>query len=656
MSLLSEIKSRFLPALAKFDGDTDSLASLIKPSQDPKFGDYQVNCAMPLGKRLKQPPREVAQQLVDDSQLEDICEKIEIAGPGFINLTLKPELLQQRVKQAIIDERLGVEKAESPKTIVIDFSSPNVAKPMHVGHIRSTVIGDALAKILRFLGHNVITDNHLGDWGTQFGMIIFGYKNFVDPPSYADKPVAELSRIYRYVRRLMDYFEKKKSQPALQEKIVTLREKRAELEASDLADEKKAKKIKKSLGDLQKKIEEAEDQVKKLTAYFESVQADEPFLKDVNAHPDIAHQVLAETAKLHEGDEENRALWQQFMPHCRDEIQRVYTKLGIEFDHEYGESHYHDMLEEIVDEFKNNGLAEESEGALCVFLDEFAAPMIIQKKDGAFLYSTTDLATIQFRMKTWNPDVMLYVVDHRQGEHFDKLFAVARKWGYDQPQFFHVAFGTIMDESRKPYKTRSGDTVGLEGLLNEAIENATKVVHEVNQKRPAEEKLSEEACADVAETIGLGGLKYFDLSQNRSTDYVFSYQKMLALKGDTAPYVQYSYARVHGIFRRGNYDQGSTDVSAINLVLDHAAEKALALKLLRFQEALEDVTGEYKPNLLTNYLFELSQQFAVFFESCPVLKAESEDLKLSRLLLCDLTARVIKQGLALLGIQVREKM
>lgn len=656
MSLLSEIKARFQPVLAEYDDDVDGLLSQIKPSQDAKFGDYQVNCAMSLKNKLGRAPREIAEEILAKVDLGGVVAKSEIAGPGFINLTLDSQLLQEQIKKGLQSEKLGINNVAQPKTIIIDYSSPNVAKPMHVGHIRSTVIGDALAKIMRFLGHRVVADNHLGDWGTQFGMIIYGYKNFAIEEKYQQDPVNELLRIYRYVRRLIDHFDNEKSQPRLQQELETLKAKHEELSAEEHDDPKAAKKAEKNLKSLSRKIEDTEKSIHKLTEYFDLIASDQAFQDDLKSHQNISADVLAETAKLHEGDEENIALWHQFMPHCKDEIQRVYSRLDIQFDHEYGESHYHDMLGGVVEDLKKQGLAEESEGAQCVFLDGFDAPMIIQKKDGAFLYSTTDLATIKFRMETWDPDSILYVVDHRQSEHFNKLFAAARKWGYTKPQYFHVAFGTIMDESGKPYKTRSGDTVGLEGLLDEAVENALSVVNEVNDKRAEEEKLSADECREVANTVGLGGLKYFDLSQHRASDYVFTYKKMLALKGDTAPYVQMSYSRVRGIFRKGEHDPASVDVAHTPLMLDSEGERALALRLLRFEEALQEVTVEYKPNVLTNYLFELSQQFASFFESCPVLRAETEELKQSRLLLCDLTARTIKQGLALLGIDVKEKM
>lgn len=656
MSLLSEIQQRFRPVLSRYDAETDQLLKLIKPSQDERFGDYQLNCAMPLGKKLKRPPREIAEEILAGVDLEGFCEKAEIAGPGFINLTLHPDLLKAHIRSALASERVGVATVESPETIVIDYSSPNVAKPMHVGHIRSTVIGDSLARILRFLGHRVITDNHLGDWGTQFGMIIYGFKHFVDKAAFDKTPVEELSRLYRYVRRIMDHLEKVAAKPGIEQQAAELESRIAELESQRSENSQEVKKAEKILKSLRKKLDESRETLAGLEAYFQQVAGETEFLADVERHSGIGNAVLAETAKLHAGDEENKQLWQKFMPYCKDEIRRVYSRLKIEFDYEYGESFYHSMLPEVVEDLKARGMAQESEGAQCVFLEGFEAPMIVQKKDGAYLYSTTDLATIRFRMETWNPDRILYVVDHRQSDHFEKLFAAARLWGYDQPQYFHVAFGTIMGPDGKPYKTRSGDTVGLEGLLDEAVENGLQVVEQVNNKRPPEERLSDSECRDVAETVGIGGLKYFDLSQHRASDYVFTYDKMLALKGDTAPYVQYSFARVQGIFRKCNYDPDNSKFDAGSIVLDHPAERALALKLLRFEEALLEVPVEYKPNLLTSYLFELAQQFAVFFERCPVLKAENESLRQSRLLLCNLTGQVIRLGLGLLGIEVREKM
>ncbi|MGY8767642.1 MAG: arginine--tRNA ligase, partial [Pirellulales bacterium] len=385
-------------------------------------------------------------------------------------------------------------------------------------------------------------------------------------------------------------------------------------------------------------------------------QANAKFMQLVNEHAKIGTAVLQETVKLHEGDEENLKLWHEFLPKCRYEIQRVYDRLDITFDVEYGESFYHDRLANVVSEFEKQGLAKESEGATCVFLDGFKAPMIIRKQDGAFLYATTDLATIAYRMETWKPDAMLYVVDHRQGEHFDKLFAAAKLWGCEDVEMKHISFGTVMGPDGKPYKTRSGDTVGLEGLLDEAVSRALTIVSDNDDKKESPD-FSEEKRQTISELVGIGGLKYGDLSQNRETDYIFSYEKMLALNGNTATYMQYAYARVQSIFRRGSIDIEQLRANACGLQLNHPAERTLAVAILRFAEALDDVTFDYRPNLLTNYLFEeLAKSYSTFFANCPVLKAEDEATKNSRALLCDLTARVIQQGLQLLGISTVEKM
>ena len=368
------------------------------------------------------------------------------------------------------------------------------------------------------------------------------------------------------------------------------------------------------------------------------------------AHRNIGEAVLAETAKLHEGDAENLKLWHEFLPHCRDEIQRVYKRLNVKFDHELGESFYHDRLAPVVEDFEKRGLAKDSQGAVCVFLDGFEAPMIIRKKDGAFLYSTTDLATIAYRRETWNPDAILYVVDHRQSDHFEKLFAAAKLWGCENLQLVHVKFGTVLGDDGRPYKTRSGDTVGLEGLLDEAVSRALAVVQENSPGLSAEER------RQVSETVGIGGLKYADLSHDRESDYKFSYDKMLELKGDTATYLQYSYARCRSIFRKAETTPAAVLASGAQIVLSTPEERALAIQLLRFAETLATIEADFRPHNLTVYLFALAKTYSSFFENCPVLKAETEELKNSRLLLCDLTARTIATGLKLLGIGVEEKM
>jgi arginyl-tRNA synthetase len=637
------------------------LVDMIRPSGDAKFGDYQANCAMPLGKRLGKSPRDVAAELIAGletrGELAAICEKCEIAGPGFINLRIRDEWLTAQANAALADQsRLGVAPADPAKTFVIDYSGPNVAKPMHVGHIRSTVIGDALCRTLRFLGHRVISDNHLGDWGTQFGMIIYGYKHFADAAAFRANPVAELSRLYKLVHKLVDYRESLATLPDARQRLV---EKQNDLLYFQLdrqmpnSDDKAAqKKSAQRISKAQEQANELAEEVASLERKIAAFDADPTLAKLASQHSNIDQSVLEETAKLHAGDAENLRLWHEFLPHCRDEIARVYRRLDVQFDHEYGESFYHDRLAPVVDDLRKKGLAQDSQGAVVVFIDGFDAPMIVQKKDGAFLYSTTDLATIQYRMETWQPDAILYVVDHRQSDHFDKLFAVAKKWGYPNVELTHIKFGTVMGADGKPYKTREGTAEGLESLLNEAVSRAAVVVAE----NDTQNQLSADERQQVAEVVGVGGLKFADLLHNRTSDYEFSYDKMLLTSGYTATYMQYSYARCASIFRKGGFDRAALRTSGAKITLDHPAERALALQLLRLSEAVADVEADYMPHHLTAYLFDLAKAYSAFFDQCPVLKAESEDVRDSRLLLCDFTARTIKLGLELLGIQVIEQM
>jgi len=600
MSILFVLKERFRDALANLVDDPTPLLELIHPSQETKFGDYQADMAMSLGKRLRRPPREVAAEIIGWLDVADICPRPEIAGPGFINLRIRDDSLVEWLSAAVPDARLGLPLIDQPRTFVVDYSAPNVAKPMHVGHIRSTVIGDALCRVLRFLGHRAISDNHIGDWGTQFGMILYGYKHFLDAEAYQQNPVKELARLYKLVRRLMDHQRAKEPSAA----------------------------------------EPADPEVAQLSAQ----------------HPNINEAVLTETAKLHAGDSENRQLWQDFLPYCEDEIERVYHRLGVTFDHSLGESFYQDRLSPIVDDLLQRDIARESEGAVCVFLDGHKTPMIVRKKDGAFLYGTTDLATIRYRMETWRPDAILYVVDHRQSLHFKQLFAAARLLGYGDVELEHVSFGTVLGDDGRPFKTRSGDTVGLEGLLDEAVRRAAEIVSAGDDAKPDGPELSAQQRLQIAESVGIAALKYADLSQNRSSDYVFSYDKMLAMTGNTATYMQYAYARVRSIFARGNVDVEALRVSGSPILLNSPAERALALELLQFSEALDQTVADYRPNQLTSYLFDLANRYSTFFEQCHVLRAESDELRQSRLLLCDLTARTIQKGLELLGIEVVEKM
>ncbi|MGL4943868.1 MAG: arginine--tRNA ligase [Thermoguttaceae bacterium] len=577
--MLSLLQSRFAFALDGMTDDVSAALQLIRPAQDAKFGDYQANMAMSLGKSLKKNPREVAAEIVARLKIDDICEPPEIAGPGFINLRFKNEALAQRLENIVCDtERLGVTQTSEPKTIVIDYSAPNIAKAMHVGHIRSTVIGNALARMLRFRGHNVITDNHIGDWGTQFGMMIYGYRNWLGATAYAENPSAELTRLYRLVR----------------EKI------------------------------------------------------------DVEKDSVVAAAVLEETAKLHHNDADNVALWKSIVESCRRDIDRIYQRLAITFDYTLGESFYNAALPELVTRLLATGVARESDGAVAIFFgdgDE-ETPMLVRKKDGAFLYGTTDLATIEYRLREWRPDAILYVVDFRQSLHFQHLFAAAQKIGVNDCELVHLKFGTVLGDDGKPFKTRSGDAVGLESLLDEAEERALSVVAESENVK----SMSDDGKREIARRVGLGALVYADLAQNRESDYVFSYDKMLSMNGNTATYMQYAYARIRSIFSRGEVDADALRSSGARIVFTQTEERSLALALLQFGDAIDAALNDYRPHILTAYLFELANRYSSFFEKCPVLKAESDAVRTSRLILCDLTARTLQKGLDLLGIKTVERM
>ncbi|MEX2168121.1 MAG: arginine--tRNA ligase [Pirellulales bacterium] len=656
MNILANLRNRFVEALAPLADDAATLAQMVLPSQDAKFGDYQANCAMPLAKKLGKPPREVAAEIVSRLELGAMCHPPEIAGPGFINLRLRDDWLVEQLEIASRDgERLGVERCAHPRTIAIDYSSPNVAKPMHVGHIRSTVIGAALDRTLRFLGHQVVSDNHIGDWGTQFGMIIYGYKHFVDKAALEREPVAELSRLYKQVNGLVEYHELRTTTiPATQDRIAELRKKVAELNAAPpTGDKKQDSQRAKQARSVEAKIEEAAAELAGYQAKVAAVDAD-PILGGLaREHTDIGRQVLAETAKLHAGDATNRELWERFLPPCLAEIEKTYQRLGVTFDHSLGESFYHDRLPHVVESLQEKGIARESDGAICVFLEGYEAPFIVRKQDGAFLYSTTDLATIEYRVNEWRHDTIVYVVDHRQSLHFEQLFATAKRWGFDRVELVHVSFGTVLGEDGKPFKTRAGVAVGLMDLLDEAVERAYRIVSENDDKRP-EPQLSVGERQQVAERIGIGAIKYADLAHNRTSDYVFSYDKMLAMTGNTAAYMQYSYARVRSIFAKA--DAAASDFANAKLLLTTPAERALALAILQLAEALDRVVGDYRPNHLTAYLFDVASRYSEFFENCPVLRAETTEVRASRFKLCDLTARTLKLGLGLLGIEVVERM
>jgi arginyl-tRNA synthetase len=572
MNVLEQIRAAFAAATPA-GGDPQTFRSAVRATADPKFGDYQANGCMALAKSTRANPRELASRVAGAVRLEPMAGPPEIAGPGFLNVRLHDDWISAALGALLAGPFPGITPPADPGSVVLDFSSPNVAKPMHVGHIRSTVIGASLARIFSALGHRVTRDNHLGDWGSQFGMILWGWKAARDDDAYAADPVTELARLYRL----------------------------------------------------------AQDRIKA-------------------GSTEVEEAARAETARLHANDPENRALWNQFMPHCLRALESIYSRLGVRFDVELGESFYDPMLASVVDDLLSRGIAEESEGAIVVFTEGTKAPFIIRKRDGAFNYGTTDLATIKYRMETWNPRQILYVVDHRQGDHFKQLFAVARKWGYDQVDLEHVAFGTILGADRRPFKTREGDVVGLESLLDEAVAEARKVV---DANSP---DLDPEARARVAEVVGLGAIKYADLSQNRLSDYVFDWQKMLAMNGNTATYLQYAYARIQSIFRKGGTLPEAIRQQKPEIVLSHPAERALGVRVLRVPEVLELAALELKPNILTDYLFDLANAFSTFFEECPVLKAESAARRDSRLAICDLTGQSLKFGLDLLGIEVVDRM
>ncbi len=653
MNILQELTRRFRKPLSQLVDDPEPYLAMIRRTQNDRFGDYQANLAMPLAKRLGRPAPELAREVADAVDLADLCEPPEVAGPGFINIRLRNEWIERAVESLVTDERLGHVPVTEPRTVVVDFSSPNVAKPMHVGHLRSTVIGDSLCRTLRFLGHRVIGDNHIGDWGTQFGMLIFGYKHFLDAEAYQKDPVNELARLYRLVHQLSSYHEAREELPRLHRRREELV---AEVERVEQDSKLSKKERSKRLKPLRKDLEELNEKIRSAEAVVRSVEQSGELKRLAEQFPDIAEQARQETAKLHAGEPENRRLWEQFMPACLDALEKVYRRLHVSFDLTLGESFYQPMLADVVDQLLRRGIATESEGAICVFVEGNDAPLIIRKRDGAFTYATTDLATIKYRKEQLQADTVLYVVDARQSEHFRLVFEVARRWGYADMDLRHISFGTVLGKDGKPFKTRSGDVVGLESLLDEAVARARAIVDENDNAKPDGPELDEATRAAVAEVVGIGGIKYADLRHNRESDYVFDWDKMLAKNGDSATYIQYAYARVCGIFRKGQIDRHQLRRSGGRIFVRRPVERALALQLLRFSEAVDEAAADFRPNVLTEYLFETANRFTAFYDQCQILREPDAEQRRSWLLLCDLTARVLKQGLELLGIQVCERM
>jgi arginyl-tRNA synthetase len=568
LSLRKELTARLSKALKKLGLPENSAE--VSPTAASHFGDYQSNTAMVLAKSLREDPKTVAAQILSQIDVSGLSLRPRIAGAGFLNFRILNSHLVQHLVRLSYDPRLGVPCTSSPRRIVIDFSSPNVAKPMHVGHIRTTVLGDALARIAQFLGHKVITDNHVGDWGTQFGKVIYGWKHLLDPDRLACKPIAELVRLYREVNRLEE------------------------------------------------------------------------------ENPNVSDKIREELVLLQQGDPENLSIWSKIVEFSWKEFEDVYRILGIHFDHRLGESFYNHALSPLVERMLATGIAQLSQGAVCVFFPEtpklINKPCMVRKSDGGFLYATTDLATLEYRIKAWNPDAIWYVAGAPQSLHFQQVFEIARRLGI-RAELTHVAFGSILGKDRKMMKTRAGDNVPLANLLQEAITRATQII---GQKNPS---LSIEEKAEVACAIGIGAVKYAELSQNRLTDYVFSWEKMLSFQGNTAPYLQNAYVRIRSIFRKLQGTLPETPAFCIHV----PEERILALRLLQFGETVPRVLEDFRPNILANYLFELANAFHSFYEACPVLNVE-EKLRQSRLVLCRLSKQILGKGLSLLGINSPKKM
>jgi arginyl-tRNA synthetase len=599
--VITILEERISAAMAAAAGQEDCAAQ-VRPSTDPKFGDYQVNGVMALAKQLKTNPRKLAEQIVAKLDVSDICEESEIAGPGFINLRLKSEFVAANLLEINKDaDRLGVEKADKPKTIVVDFSGPNIAKQMHVGHLRSTILGDCICRLLEFEGHKVIRQNHIGDWGTQFGMLI----------ALLQKKEKELWAQVKSARTAKKPFQDSLNAPW--------------------------------------HIEDLEEFYREAKICFDT---DENFA-------DEAREIIA---GLHSGDKKYLSYWQHIVDESRKHYQPIYDTFRIDLNEntERGESFYKDMLPDVVEDLKKLPETRESDGAICVFPEGFKdkegkwLPVIVQKSDGAYLYATTDLAAIRYRIGELKADRIIYVTDARQQLHFEMVFAVAQMAGWVRnTELVHVTFGSVLGENGKPLKTREGENVKLKELLDEAVKRAKLIVEEKNPELPADKK------DGIAKAVGIGAVKYADFSNNRTSDYVFSFDKMLAMEGNTAPYMQYAYARIKSIERKAasrDMDIATELTGVKKLDLSEPAELDLAKHLICYGEAIEAAAGDYRPNYLTNYLYELAQKFSVFYTNCPVLDA-GPDKRPTRLLLCDLTAKTIGHGLSeLLGIEVVEQM
>ncbi|WP_110026527.1 arginine--tRNA ligase [Mangrovibacter plantisponsor] len=576
MNIQALLSDKVSQALIAAGASTDCEPQ-VRQSAKVQFGDYQANGVMAQAKKLGMPPRQLAEKVLENLDLTGIASKVEIAGPGFINIFLDPVFLAAQVEQAVVSERAGVSTIATPETIVIDYSAPNVAKEMHVGHLRSTIIGDAAARTLSFLGHKVIRANHVGDWGTQFGMLI-AFLEKQQQENAGEMALADLEGFYREAKKHYD--------------------------------------------------------------------EDEAF----------AERARGYVVKLQGGDEYCREMWRKLVDITMTQNQITYDRLNVTLtrDDVMGESLYNAMLPGIVADLKAKGLAVESEGATVVFLDEFknkeGEPMgvIIQKKDGGYLYTTTDIACAKYRYETLHADRVLYYIDSRQHQHLMQAWTIVRKAGYvpESVPLEHHMFGMMLGKDGKPFKTRAGGTVKLADLLDEALERARKLVSEKNPDMPADELNA------LANAVGIGAVKYADLSKNRTTDYVFDWDNMLAFEGNTAPYMQYAYTRVLSVFRKAGIDEQSITAP---VVIGNERESVLAARLLQLEETLAVVVRDGTPHVMCAYLYDVAGLFSAFYEHCPILSAE-QPVRDSRLQLARLTAKVLKIGLDTLGIETVERM
>ena len=545
----------------------------IQNSTKKEFGDFQTNFAMVSSKLIGKNPREIASTLVDNFKENDIIEKLEIAGPGFINIYLKNNFLNEELKK-VENEKYDFSFLNTDKTIIIDYSSPNIAKRMHIGHLRSTIIGDSIKRTLQFLGFHTLADNHIGDWGTQFGKLIVAYKNWLNKKSYEEDPIGELERIY------VQFSDEAKKNPALED--------------------------------------EAREELKKLQL----------------------------------GDEENQKLWKEFIDISLKEYNKIYDRLGVNFDYYYGESFYNDMMPAVLEELKEKGIAREDQGALVVFFEnDKLPPAIVQKKDGSFLYTTSDLATMKFRKDELNVDEAVYLTDDRQQNHFKQVFEIGEMLG--EPYNYkktHVVFGIMRFGDGMIFSSRSGNIIRLVDLLDEAKTQVKKVIDEKNPNIPEEEK------EKIAEIVGSGAIKYFDLSQNRTSDITFTWDKVLSFEGNTGPYLQYTYVRIMSIFRKLKKENINVENKDIILENMNGVERELAVELLRFPQTVVKSYESYRPNIIADYLFDIAKLFNNFYNSNSILKEENKKVMDARILLAEKTAFILKEGLGLLGINTVDRM